>query len=138
MNSLDSNAAVNIEIVQRIYEAFKKREIVRILNFLDPNVEWGEPDNPFNPAGGTRYGHDGFLNWLKIGQESEDILKLELSHYLYNDNRVAVVGYTKCRAKTTGKIYDTDFVHLITLRAGKVIQFKEFFDTFAAAEAFRK
>jgi ketosteroid isomerase-like protein len=137
MTSLELDPSHNITIVQQMYESFAKRDIPNILSFLDPNVEWGEPDNPFNPAGGTRHGHEGFLNWLKIGQESEDILILEPRKFLSNEDNVAIVGYTKCRANTTGKMYETDFVHLVTLKDGKVIKFQEFFDTFAAAEAFQ-
>jgi ketosteroid isomerase-like protein len=47
------------------------------------------------------------------------------------------VDHTKCFAKPTGKTYDTDFVHLFTFREGKIIRFKEFFDTYIAGEAFR-
>ena len=50
---------------------------------------------------------------------------------------MAVVGHTTCRARPTGRIYETDFVYLITFRKGTVARFQEFFDTFAAAEAFR-
>jgi ketosteroid isomerase-like protein len=39
--------------------------------------------------------------------------------------------------RSTGKVYETDFVHLIDLRNGRVARFQEFFDTYAAAEAFR-
>ena len=39
-------------------------------------------------------------------------------------------------AKPTGRTYETDFVHLITFRDGKIRRFQEFFDTYAAAEAF--
>ena len=137
MTWADLGSLHNIAIIQRLYEAFSERDIPDIVRLLDPDVEWGEPDNPFNPAGGTRHGHEGFLDWLKIGQESEDILILEPRQFLTNENSVAIVGHTKCRAKTTGKIYDTDFVHLVTLRDGKVMKFQEFFDTFSAAEAFR-
>ena len=42
------------------------------------------------------------------------------------------------RAGSTGKVYETDFVHLIDLRNGRVARFQEFFDTYAAAEAFRR
>lgn len=137
MTSLEINISRNIEIVNKIYEDFAKRNIPEIIKLLDPSVVWGEPENPLNPAGGTRYGHEGFLNWLKIGQEAEDILSLEQHQILANQNSVAVVGHTKCRAKKTGKTYSSDFVHLITLKEGKVIRFQEFFDTFAAAEAFK-
>jgi ketosteroid isomerase-like protein len=130
--------ANNIETVQRLYAAFAQREIGAIVAMLSPDVEWGEPANPHNPAGGTRRGHEGFLEWITIGRESEEILVLEPRKMLVDDDSVAVVGYTKCRAISTGKVYESDFVHLVTLKAGKVVKFQEFFDTYAAGEAFRQ
>ena len=65
------------------------------------------------------------------------MLVLEPHHFLAGDDRVAVVGHTRCRARRTGKTYDTDFVHLITFKGRQIVKFQEFFDTFAAAEAFR-
>jgi uncharacterized protein len=127
----------NMEIVKKLYEAFALRDINSILQLLSPDVEWGEPENPHNPAAGTRHGHKGFLEWLNIGRQAEEIVALEPKKFLTDIDTVAVVGYTKCIAKPTGKSYETDFVHLVTLKDGKVIRFKEFFDTYAAAEAFR-
>ena len=40
-------------------------------------------------------------------------------------------------AATTGKTYETDFVHVVTFQQGQIARFQEFFDTFAAGEAFR-
>jgi uncharacterized protein len=133
---IQRNSAQNIKLVQGLYQAFAKKDIVAILASLSPDVEWGEPENPLNPSGGTKHGHEGFLEWLRIGKESEEILSLEPRHFLTGENIVAAVGYTKCLAKTTGKTYETDFVHLATIKDGKIIRFQEFFDTYAAAEAF--
>ena len=47
---------------------FLKKDIHAILGLLSENVEWGEPENPFNPAGGTRTGHSGFMEWINIGK----------------------------------------------------------------------
>ena len=120
-----------------MYAAFAKRDINEILNMLSPEVVWEEPTNPFNPAAGTRHGKAGFLEWLKVGRQSEEILDLQSKQFLTDNDTVAVVGYTKCLAKSTGKSYETDFVHLVTLKDGKIIRFQEFFDTYAAAEAFK-
>ncbi len=128
----------NVNIVQQVYTAFAKRDISAILSVLSPDVEWGEPPNPFNPAAGTRHGHEGFLEWLNIGRQSEEIMVLEPRKFLVDSDTVAVVGYTKCLAKPTGRSYETDFVHLITIKEGKIVRFQEFFDTYAAAEAFRQ
>jgi len=132
-----SDPRQNIAFVQSLYQAFAVRDIPSILNVLSPSVAWGEPANPFNPAGGVRHGHEGFLEWLRVGNESEEVLLLEPKDFLANLHSVAVVGYTKCRVRATGREYETDFVHLVALKDGKVQSFREFFDTFAAAEAFR-
>ncbi|KPL77273.1 hypothetical protein ADN00_09045 [Ornatilinea apprima] len=127
----------NINIVKSLYEAFGKRDINRILAMLHPDVEWGEPSNPFNPAGGTHHGHAGFLEWANIGRQSEEILVLQPIKMLTDHDSVAVVGTMKCLALPTGKTYESDFVHLVTIEAGKVTKFQEFFDTYLAGEAFR-
>jgi ketosteroid isomerase-like protein len=126
-----------VRLVQRLYEAFAHRRIDEILTMLAPDVEWSEPDNPLNPAAGTRRGHSGFMEWARVGAEAEEILTLEPRAYLTGAEAVAVVGHTRCRARTTGRTYETDFVHLIEFRGDRIVRFQEFFDTFAAAEAFR-
>ena len=131
------NIATHIKLVQEMYAAFSNGNIQGILDILSPDVEWGEPDNPYNPAGGTRHGHAGFMEWVQVGSQSEQILSLEPREFLANADSVAVVGHTKCLAKPTGNVYETDFVHLVTFRDEMVVRFQEFFDTFAAGEAFR-
>lgn len=130
-------AAKNVRTVQEMYAAFARGDIAPLLGVISPDVEWAEPDNPFNPAGGTRHGHAGFMEWLQIGRAAEQILALESRRFLADDDTVAVIGYTKCLAKPTGRTYETDFVHLVTVKDGKITRFQEFFDTYAAGEAFR-
>lgn len=127
----------NIELAKRLYTAFLKKDINGILDLLCETVEWGEPENPYNPAGGTRTGHAGFIEWLNIGKNAEDILILEPKKFLCDNDSVAVIGYVKCQAKATGKIYESDFVHHIVIRNSKISKFQEFFDTYAAGEAFK-
>ena len=127
----------HVRIVQELYAAFRNGDVGALLTALSPDVEWGEPDNPFNPAAGTRYGHSGFLEWLRIGRLSEEILVLEPREFLTNRDSIAVVGHLKCRVKPTGRHYESDFVHLVTFKGGKIARFQEFFDTWAAGQAFR-
>ena len=109
-----------------------------MLSLLHEEVEWGEPENPYNPAGGTRHGHAGFLEWISIGKEAEAILELAPLRFLTDDNSVAVIGHMKCQALKTKKIYESEFVHLVVIEDKKVRKFQEFFDTYAAGEAFRE
>lgn len=128
----------NIEVVRQMYAAFGRADVETMLALMSADVEWGEPANPYNPAAGTRHGHQGFLEWLAIGKASEEILVLEPRRFFTDDDgAVAVVGFMRCRAKQTGRTYESDFVHVAMLEDGKITRFQEFFDTYAAGEAFR-
>ncbi|HUL72766.1 MAG TPA: nuclear transport factor 2 family protein [Vicinamibacterales bacterium] len=126
-----------MKLVQDLYAAFGRGDVPALLAAISPDVEWGEPDNPFNPTAGTRRGHAGFLEWVSLGRQFEEILVLEPRQFLTGSDSVAVVGYMKCRAKATGRTYESEFVHLVTVIDGKIVRFREFFDTYAASEAFR-
>jgi ketosteroid isomerase-like protein len=127
----------SLALVRAAYRAFAARDVETLLGMLAPDVIWGEPPNPFIPSGGTRIGLAGVREWLRVGNESEAILAFEPSRFLADGDSVAVVGRTKVQARPTGKVYDTDFVHLVTVAHGRIVRFQEFFDTWAAAEAFR-
>ncbi len=129
--------AEHVRIVDQLYQAFRDRRVEEILPLLANDVVWTEPDNPLNPAAGTRHGHAGFLEWLRVGHAAEEILVIEPRCRLTNADTVAVVGMARCRARQTGRTYETDFVHLIRFSEGRIVHFQEFFDTYAAYEAFR-
>jgi ketosteroid isomerase-like protein len=131
-------SAENVETVQGLYTAFRNGDIDTMLRALASDVRWSEPDNPYNPAAGTRTGHEGFLEWLGIGREAEDVLVLEPRRFLAGDETVAAVGFMRCRARATGRTYESEFVHVFTFREGLIAEFQEFFDTYAAGEAFRR
>ena len=126
-----------VRTTRRLYALFAEGNVPGLLAMLQPDVEWAEPENPFNPAGGTRHGHAGVVEWLTVGHASEEILSLEPRIILTAPDTVAVVGTSTCRVRSTGRTYTTEFVHVIRFRDGKVAGFREYFDTFAAAEAFR-
>ena len=132
-----AQAASHVDTVKLLYAAFARRDMAAVLAVLSPDVVWGEPDNPLNPAAGTRRGHESFLEWALIGRDAEDILELEPTRFLVDQDSVAVIGHMRCRAKATGRTYASDFVHHIRFVDGKIATFQEFFDTYAAAEAFR-
>lgn len=46
--------AVKYQYCKRVNKAFGQKDINAMLQLLSDDVEWGEPENPYNPAGGTR------------------------------------------------------------------------------------
>jgi ketosteroid isomerase-like protein len=136
-NPLAPSVQTTREVVEAAYRAFGARDIEALLGLLSPDVEWGEPDNPHIPSAGTRRGLSGVIEWLQVGNQTEAILGLEPRRILVDGDSAAVIGHTTVLARPTGRKYDTDFVHLVTVVDGRVVRFQEFFDTWVAAEAFR-
>ena len=124
-------------LVAEAYRAFGARDVPALLDLLSPDVEWGEAANPLIPSAGMRRGVDGVLEWLRIGNQTEDIQDFEVHRILVDGDMAAAVGRTRIVARPTGKTYEMDFVHLVTVAGGRITRFVEFFDTWAAAEAFR-
>ena len=56
--------------------------------------------------------------------------------FIANDTQVAVVGHLTLTANATGRIYDTEYAHIITIKDEKWIRFRDFADTATVAHAF--
>ena len=135
--SVNGSVEPTRRVVEAAYRAFGARDIDALLELLSPDVTWGEPDNPHIPSAGTRHGLPGVIEWLQVGNQTEAIVALDPTRILVDGDTAAVIGHTKVIARSTGRSYATEFVHLVTVRDGKVVSFQEFFDTWVAAEAFR-
>lgn len=136
MDAESAPAPSTREVVGAAYRAFAARDVPTLLSLLASDVEWGQPDNPHIPSAGTRTGREGVLEWLQIGQTTEDVQTFEPRRILVDGDTAAVAGFMRVVARATGLAYEMDFVHLIAVRDGKVVRFQEFFDTWTAAQAF--
>ena len=63
---------------------------------------------------------------------------LSLRDFIAQGNKVVVVGYQRGRAKPTGRLYEIEFVHLWSVRDGKISEFWVYTDTVALVEALRR
>jgi uncharacterized protein len=52
-------------------------------------------------------------------------------------DKVVALGNYAWRVKSTGLEYETDFVHVFTVRDGKVTRYQEFMDTAVVGGAYR-
>lgn len=51
-------------------------------------------------------------------------------------DNVIVLGRTLARVKSTGKKFDSEWIHVFTFKDGKLERFQEFYDTAVIVEAF--
>jgi len=128
----------NIGLVQSLYAAFKRGEIGPILAAMAADVDWrlnGErKDYPLlGPWKGAKE-VEKFFQKVAEHQEAKDFSPRD---FYAADDRVFVLGHYDWKIKKTGRAVASDWIHVFTIRDGKVAAFREFNDTARFAEAYR-
>ena len=132
------NEEANTQIVKDGYEKFGSGDIPGLLSLFADDIDWATPHIENAPFSGTRLGLEEVGEFFKLLGESEDIAFFEPAEFIAQGDKVVVLGSSKATVKSTSRSYETDWVHVFTVKDGKVTNFAEFFDTAAATKAFQK
>ena len=133
MSEQDSTA-----IVQKAYHNFKTGNIQALLDQMADGVTWQLPEVTDVPLAGARTGRDGVKDFFATLARDQDVLEFEPLESLAQGDKVVSLGHYKWRVKDTGQEYASDFVHVFTVRDGKITGFREHFDTAVVAAAYQE
>ena len=125
----------NLDVIRRGYYAFGRGDINTLLESFDEQVSWVTPGPPELATSGRRTGRQEVAEFFVSVNELFDIQRFEPKDFLAQGDRVVVVGSETARARSTGNVIELDWVHVFTMRNGKVVAFQEFFDTAAVVAA---
>lgn len=132
------NEQQNIEVVKRGYEAFGSGDIPALLDSFAEDINWRSPKIEGAPLTGSYDGREEVGDFFSSLGEIEDFSNFEPREFIAHDDKVVVLGSMTATVKDTGREYTSDWVHIFTMRDGKVAAFLEFLDTAAASKAFQK
>lgn len=130
---------MNTAIIQKIYTAFKAKDLPSILALQAEDVEWsvaGPAEKILWAA--PRYGHEGVADFLKVLGSLLIPEVFEIKDYLENGEKVVALGRQKGYVRPTGVPYEFDFVHLWELRQGKVTKFRVYYDSYYVADVLNR
>ena len=130
----------NVQTVQQMYAAFGSGDIDALFDLMAPDIEWIAPGNKdVMPWAGNYRGKEQVKDFFPALAESVDFEIFEpLEIIPHGDERVVVLGRERFSAKVTGKKVEFEWVHVYTIRGGKVASFKIYEDTAPIEAAFRK
>jgi ketosteroid isomerase-like protein len=128
----------NVDIVQQAYAAFGRGDVNGILALLDPQVSWLTPGPPDLPTAGRRRGVDAVRDFFGILLSTFEITNFEPRSFLAQGDKVVVLGTSLERLKATGTAVDFRWVHVFTIRNGRIVAFEEPADVSALVDEFRK
>lgn len=126
----------NVRLIQEAYAAFGRGDVQAVLNALTPDIEWTIPGPPQVKICGVRRGQAQVGEFFRDLAEAEDIEQFEPRDFIAGGDKVVAIGHYRSKIRATGATADMDWVHVFTLRNGKVASFREFTDTLAVAEGY--
>lgn len=128
----------NEQVVRQAYEAYLSADLDKVLNLCSEDTEWlacGSPDHL--PYAGLHRGRQQVARYFAILDDKEESNHLMAQEFITSGDKVIVLGNYKARVNANGQRFETDFVHIFTLRDGKITHFRDLYDTDAVAEAYR-
>lgn len=130
----------NIQTVKDLFSAIGRRDVPTILNYLDENVDWQ------SPATGTMVKE---ISWSKPRHGKTEVSaffnevrsKLILDDMAYttimaDGDHVVAEGSIRGNVISTGCFFRADFAMVFTLRNGKIVHFRNYYDSAEIAAAF--
>jgi ketosteroid isomerase-like protein len=119
-------------LVRRAYEAYAAGDAAAVFAPLDAAVEIVQ--TPLLPWGGVHRGHAGARTFFRILGEHTEAVPAP-AQFIVAGDEVAVTGRLRGRARRTGAAIDVAFVHVWTVREGRVVRFAAYIDTAAMLAA---
>lgn len=90
------------------------------------------------PYAGIYKGREKSMQFFGHVQDDVVIHEFTQDEFIAGETQVAVVGHLKLQANSTGVVYDTEYAHIIDVKDGKWLRFRDFADTSIVAHAFHE
>jgi ketosteroid isomerase-like protein len=123
--------------VRGAYAAYLRADMEAVLGICSEDTEWlacGPADRL--PYAGRHRGREQVARYFAILDDKEESNHLVPQEFIVAGDKVIVFGNYSARVNANGRRFETDFVHVFTLRDGKITNFRDYYDTAAAVAAY--
>jgi ketosteroid isomerase-like protein len=117
--------------VQKVYEAFGRQDVAAILSAVAEEVDWEFVGSPNLPYAGRRRNKKEVADFFAAIPRADNIHVFEPREFIEGGEHVTVLGFERSTALDTGKPFETEWIHLFTVKNGKITRWRGFFNTAA-------
>ena len=123
----------NVEVVQRAFEAWNAGDLDRVIELVDPELEFV----PFRSQldGASYVGADGMRQFARDSAEEWEYLQIAPDEFRYAGDRVLMVGRYDARGRASGVDIEFPAAWVAQLRNGKIVHLRSYSDRDVALEA---
>jgi ketosteroid isomerase-like protein len=126
-----------LSIVQAAYAAFGRGDLPAMLELLADDATWQFTGDRATPYTGRFDGRARIGEWFSLIPRIDAIQVFEPREFFVGPDHVTVLGWERTAAVSSGKVFECEWVHIFSVRDGRIARFWGMFDTEAAAAARR-
>jgi ketosteroid isomerase-like protein len=123
-----------VDVVRAAYNAFGRGDIPAIVHLLSEDVDW-RFIGPKRLAYTGRFKKAEVADWFAAVAAADDFQAFEPREFIPGGEHVTVLGWERCAAIPSGRVFESEWVHVFTVKRGKITRFFGIYDTEASASA---
>jgi ketosteroid isomerase-like protein len=131
------NAQENKQVVMEGYQKFMRGDIPGVLARCHDDAEWISPETETAPFSGSFHGMQGLADFFTKLDASLQAIRYEPREFIAEGDKVVAIGEATWLVKSTGRQFDTPWMHVFTFRGDKIARIQALTDTAAGERAFR-
>ncbi|CAG9931262.1 nuclear transport factor 2 family protein [Candidatus Nitrotoga arctica] len=118
-------------IVKQVYEAFGRGDVPAILNLIADEVDWEFVGSTNLPYAGRRKNPKEVADFFAAVAQSEDIHAFEPREFIEANEHITVLGWEDTTVRDTNKKFESEWIHVFTVKNGKITRWRGFLNTAA-------
>ncbi|MEK7322980.1 MAG: nuclear transport factor 2 family protein [Pseudomonadota bacterium] len=122
---------VSTNIIKQAYEAFGRGDVPAILNLVAAEVDWEFVGSAGLPYAGRRRNHQEVTGFFTAVAQADDIHSFEPEEFIEAGEHVTVLGWESSTARDTRQEFQSQWIHVFTVKNGKITRWRGFFNTAA-------
>jgi len=120
-----------LDVVQKGFAAFGRRDIPALLKLVADEVDWKEVVPASLPYSGLRRNPAEVAEFFTDVERADDTTVFESREFIEAGENVTVLGYAEGSARDTKQKFQSEWVHIFTVKNGKITRWRGFYDTAA-------
>lgn len=131
-----NDSATPLAVVKDLYAAFGRGDLAHIDGLLAADVLWTfHGPQHLIPYAGVYKGKEGVRQFFNTVGATIEVREVGQRQFVESGDTVAVVGWERSAARETGGEFVASWLHLFTVKNGRIAEFEEFTDSAAIAGA---
>jgi uncharacterized protein len=120
-----------LDTVKQAYAVFGRKDIPALLKLVADQVDWREICPASLPYSGLRRTPSEVGEFFSRIPKVTDITLFEPQEFIEAGDSITVLGYLEAFALDTKEKFQTEWVHVFTVRNGKITRWRSFSNTAA-------